>query len=528
VIAGERIGILGDYDVDGATSSALLVRFLRSVGAVEPAVYIPDRIKEGYGPNNTAMHWFKAQGCTVVVTVDCGTLSYAPIAEAKALGLDVLVVDHHIGEPRLPEALAVVNPNRFDEENALGHLAAVGVAFLLVVATNRTLRQANWYASSFAPPLRGGGERERAGGASEPDVLQWLDIVALGTVCDVVPLTTLNRAFVAQGLKVMGRRQNLGIRALMEIARVDEPPAAYHAGYVIGPRINAGGRVGESDLGVRILTTEDPDEATALAQRLDQYNQERRAIETMVQEEALDQVSKHGSNMPVIFSVGEGWHPGVIGIVAGRLKERFHRPVAVLALDGDVAKASARSIKGVDFGTAVHAACAEGLLIAGGGHAMAAGFSVARDKIDALHAFLCERMGAAVDALGSEPVLKIDAVIAPSGATLALLNQTEKLAPYGTGNAEPRFVVQHAQIIKVEPMSGGEHARLIATDGAFGGRVGSGRLKAIAFRIRDTPLGEALMQAQGKQVHLAGKLKRNRWQGMESVDFLVDDIVLNV
>lgn len=517
IIAKETIGIIGDYDVDGATSTALLLRFLRHLGAPCHS-YIPDRIAEGYGPSIKAVDRLQQQGATLIITVDAGIVAFAPIAHAKAHGLDVLVVDHHIGEARLPEAYAVVNPNRFDEigENPYGHLAAAGVTFLLVAATSRTLRAHNHYNSALP----------------EPDLRHWLDIVALGTVCDVVSLTTLNRAFVSQGLKIMAGRGNVGIAALMDIGRVDEAPSAYHAGFVIGPRINAGGRVGESGLGAQILTTDDPAEAAHIAKQLDQYNAERKAIEQHVLEEATTQLDAQSStsNMPVLFAVGEGWHPGVIGIVAGRLKERYYRPVAVIGIDEHgIGKASARSIPRVDFGSAVHAAKASGLLVAGGGHAMAAGFTVERAQIDALHAFLCERMGAAVDAQGATPPLTMDAAVAPGGATPELLLQLEKLAPFGMGNAEPRFVLPNVRIVQADIVKD-VHIRLLLTEGELGGRVGKTRLKAMAFRALDDSvpgkisLGQQILAHQGKVVHLAGKLKLNRWQGRESVDVHVEDV----
>jgi len=507
----QPIGILGDYDVDGGTSTALLLRFFRALG-VEAHLYIPDRMKEGYGPNVTAMERLSEQGAKCVIAVDCGTVAFAPIARARELGMEVVVLDHHIGEPELPEAI-VVNPNRFDESDegrALGHLAAVGVCFMCVVAVVRALRKDGFFVSNQCP-----------------DLMQWLDLVALGTVCDVVPLTGLNRAFVAQGLKVMAHRQNLGITALSDIGRLDEAPTSYHAGFVIGPRINAGGRVGKSDLGARILSCTDATEAAQLAQELDQHNKERQTIEQMVLEEAGAQLEGK-SNMPVLFAAGEGWHPGVIGIVAGRLKERYYRPVAVIAweetADGVVGKASARSIPGVDFGSAVNAARQRGLLIAGGGHAMAAGFTVAADKLDDLHAFFCERMGAAVDAAGDAPPLKADAIIAPSALTMGLVQSLSRVGPFGQGNPEPRLIVQHAHIVQVDPLKGGEHLRLIVTEGESMGRTS--RVKAMAFRVGGTPLGEALMQARGQKWHLAGKAKINRWQGRESVDFHIEDAAM--
>lgn len=504
----ERIGILGDYDVDGATSAAILVRLFRMLGAVEPAIYIPDRVKEGYGPSAAAFEALKTTGASCIITVDCGALAYDAIAYGRSIGLDIIVADHHIGEPRLPEAYAVVNPNRFDANPGFGHLAAVGVTFILAVGICRELRKFSWFNNR-----------------PEPELLSLLDIVALGTVCDVVPLTGLNRAFVAQGLKIMAQRKNIGLKSLMDIAKFDEAPTGYHLGYVLGPRINAGGRVGQADLGVKLLTSESEEEASKIAHQLDLYNSERRAIEAGVQEAATAQLDRMGNNMPVLFAYGEGWHPGVIGIVAGRLKEKFNKPVAVIALENGIGKASARSVTGVDFGSAVHAAHALGLVLGGGGHAMAAGFSVEQGKIDDLHRFMCERMAAAIDGRG-ERSLTIDMTLAPSSINPALIEQVERLAPFGTGNSEPRFALRNAQVIKVDLLSGGQHARLLLSDGDLGGRVSPTRLKAMLFRIAGTPLEAIIPNLQGRKVHVAGKLRLNSWQGRDSAEMLVDDIIL--
>ena len=367
----ESVAVFGDYDVDGATSAALLGLFFRSVGA-EIRVYVPDRLREGYGPNAPALLRLAAEGVKLVITVDCGTLAYAPLAAAAAAGLEVIVVDHHLAEPALPTAVAVINPNRLDEDGGHRQLAAVGVAYLLVVAVNRALRDAGWYATRPAPNL-----------------LQWLDLVALGTVCDVVPLTGINRALVGQGLKVMAQRGNIGLAALADVAGLSEPPGCYHLGFLMGPRVNAGGRVGQADLGARLLTTEDPAEATALARELDRLNAERRGIELGVQAEAEAQAAAQSDATdgagPLVVAAGRGWHQGVIGIVAGRLKERYRRPALVVALDGGIGKGSGRSVAGVDLGSAVTAAHQAGLLINGGGHAMAAGLTVAEDQIGRAH-----------------------------------------------------------------------------------------------------------------------------------------------
>ncbi|WP_086466687.1 single-stranded-DNA-specific exonuclease RecJ [Oceanibaculum nanhaiense] len=498
VMHGEKIAIFGDYDVDGATSTALLHRFLTAVGG-KPRVYIPDRMTEGYGPNAPALLALKREGAAVCITVDCGITAFAPLEAASEAGLDMIVVDHHVAEPSLPRAIAVVNPNRLDEDSPHGQLAAVGVAFLLVVALNRRLREEGWYASR-----------------PEPDLMQWLDLVALGTVCDVVPLTGLNRALVAQGLKVMGWRNNTGLRALSEVARIDEAPGTYHLGFLLGPRVNAGGRVGRADLGTRLLSTEDAGEAASLAAELDSFNTERKLIEQSVQEEALAQVERHADG-PLLVATGEGWHPGVIGIVAGRLKERFHRPALVIAFDEQgIGKGSGRSIAGFALGPAVIAAHQAGLLVNGGGHAMAAGFTLERAKLDAFREFLTARAADWLEGGEATPVLSIDGALRPGGATLDLLETLGRVGPFGVGNPEPRFAFPAARILGADVV-GENHVRCQLGDAD--GR----RLKAIAFRALETPLGEALLKARSLPLHIAGHLRIDRWQGNEKVQLLIDD-----
>jgi single-stranded-DNA-specific exonuclease len=498
----ETIAIFGDYDVDGATSSALLKRFFAAVG-VAAIIYVPDRQREGYGPNEAALAKLQAQGARVVVTVDCGITAHRPLAAAAARGLDVIVVDHHLGEPSLPQAYAVIDPNRLDEDSAHGVLAAVGVTFLLVTGINRALRQSGWYADRPAP-----------------DLLQWLDLVALGTVCDIVPLTGVNRALVAQGLKIMRRRANTGLAALSDVAGIGEKLDAYHAGFILGPRVNAGGRVGEADLGARLLSTEDPAEARALAVHLDLLNAERRAIEAQVLEEAVAQVEQRGAG-PIVFASGQGWHPGVIGIVASRLKDRFNRPACVVALSDGIGRGSARSVAGFAIGPAIIAAQQAGLLINGGGHAMAAGFTVEDGKLAALGEALTAR---AVEALGTtEPVaeLAIDAALACAAATPDLCATIDRLGPFGTGNSEPRFVIPNLRVLKAD-IVGQEHVRCVFGDGG-----GGARLKGIAFRVLGSPrgqeMGKALLASQGAGFHLAGHLRADTWQGRDEVQLLIDD-----
>lgn len=496
--AGEGIAIFGDYDVDGATASALLHRFFRAVG-VAPTVYIPDRMKEGYGPNAPALLALKNAGARVAITVDCGIVAFDALAAAKGAGLDVIVIDHHKAEPTLPAAAAVVNPNRLDDASGQGHLAAVGVAFLLVVAVNRALRAAGRY-------------RDRA----EPDLRQWLDIVALGTVCDVVPLTGLNRAFVVQGLKVLAQGANPGMAALARVARLDGRPSAYHLGFLLGPRVNAGGRVGEASMGTRLLATDDADEAAALALRLDEFNAARKEIEAAVLADAIEQAETTARpEDPVVVAVGAAWHPGVIGIVAGRLKERYDRPVCVIAVDGGIGKGSGRSIPGVDLGRAVLAARDAGLLVNGGGHPMAAGLTVAEAAIPAFVAFLQDEVRRQLAGDRLAPVLALDGALAVPAVTPALVEELSAVAPFGAGNDEPRFAVVGAQVAKADVVGAGHVRCFLSGNG--------GRLKAIAFKSADSELGHLLLNARGRTLHLAGTVRADTWQGRNEVQFCIDD-----
>jgi len=501
IMQGERIGIFGDYDVDGATSSALLGRFIAAAGGQWQA-YIPDRLKEGYGPNTPALLGLAEKGASLVLTVDCGTAAFEPLLAARDAGLDVIVVDHHTAEPKLPAAFAVVNPNRLDDDSGEGALAAVGVAFLLVVAVNRVLRDQGWYA-------------ERP----EPNPMRWLDLVALGTVCDVVPLQGLNRALVTQGLKVMAGRTNPGLVALSDVGGLDEAPGAYHLGFILGPRVNAGGRVGSPELGTRLLSTEDAAEAKDIALRLDALNRDRRDIEAAVLDQALDQMAAddHAAGA-VAFVSGQGWHPGVVGIVASRLKERFNRPACVLAIDdeGRFATGSGRSIGGVDLGATVIAAHQAGIIEKGGGHKMAAGFTVATDRVADFRAFLNERIGARIESAGIRPTLMLDGSMTTRGADLRTAEMLQQLGPFGSGNAEPRFVVVNANVVYADRV-GDTHVRctLESPEG--------GKLAGICFRCTDRPLGQALLEAQGRPMHVAGRLRVNTWQGRSSAQLMIDD-----
>jgi single-stranded-DNA-specific exonuclease len=500
IMEGERVAVFGDYDVDGATSSALLRRFFRAAGS-DLTVYIPDRIAEGYGPNAPALLRLQAEGIRLVVTVDCGVTAFDPLAAVADAGLEVVVIDHHAAEPRLPRAIAVVNPNRTDDPSPHKTLAAVGVTFLLVVAVNRVLRNAGWW--NDARPV--------------PDLLNWLDMVALGTVCDVVPLVGLNRALVTQGLKIMAKRGNPGITALADLCKLAEKPDAWHAGFILGPRVNAGGRVGASDLGARMLSTDDPREAAELARILDQHNTERRAIEAEVLEEAMTGVEAALEDLGgLVFAVGEGWHPGVIGIVAARLKERYNRAACVVALDNGIGKASGRSVRGVDLGAAVIAARHAGLLIAGGGHPMAAGFSATADRLPELKLFLANRIAAQQVDGPLAPTLELDGMLSVGGATPDLVALLARLGPFGTGNAEPRFALADARIVQASVV-GENHVRCILSG------QGGERLKAIAFRSLDTDLGKALLKSGSTPMHIAGHLRPDTWQGRNDVQLLIDD-----
>ena len=445
VLSGEKITIYGDYDVDGATSSALLIRLLRDLG-VEAGYYIPDRLLEGYGPSGEALVKLGKEGSSLIVTVDCGAMAHEALGMAHDAGIDVIVVDHHKCSPDLPKTVALVNPNRLDEEDEAashGHLAAVGVAFLLAIAVVRTLRNRSYFENR-----------------KEPDLLALLDVVALGTVADVAALHGLNRAFVAQGLKVMAKRDNIGMAALIDASRLKRAPACSDLGFALGPRINAGGRVGESTLGVRLLTTRDPDEAREIAAQLSALNDERRAIEAAVQEAAEEQLAAQ-HNRAVHLVAGEGWHPGVIGIVAGRIKEKTGKPSLVIALDGQTGKGSGRSITGVDLGAAIIRARSEGMLIAGGGHAMAAGLTVDSDQIERFADWLDSTLEGQVARATASREMALDLSVAPGGLTPELVNSPEGAGPYGVGWPGPRIAVGPVRLVKCD-IVGTDHVRLIA------------------------------------------------------------------
>jgi single-stranded-DNA-specific exonuclease len=505
--AGEIVTVYGDYDVDGATSAALLIRLLRDLG-LEAGYYIPDRLLEGYGPSGDALVKLGAAGNRLIVTVDCGAMAFDALAEAKAAGIEVIVVDHHKCAAQLPKAFAMVNPNRLDEsdEGALhGHLAAVGVAFLLAAALVRTLRERDYFSNR-----------------AEPNLLALLDIVALGTVADVAQLKGLNRAFVAQGLKVMASRRNIGLNALITASRLNRAPICSDLGFALGPRINAGGRVGKSDLGVRLLTTEDPEEARVIAQELDRLNEERRAIEAAVQEQAEEQLAAQ-HNRAVVLLAGEGWHPGVIGIVAGRIKEKTGKPAIVIALDAEgVGKGSGRSISGVDLGAAIISAREAGLLIAGGGHAMAAGLTIAADRVDVLAEWLNERLADDVARVSADKALLVDAVLTPRGLQPGFVDTIEGAGPYGTGWPGPRIVAGPVRVIKCDVV-GKDHVRAIVAgdDGAS--------FKAMAFRQGESALGQQLLHGDKScKYWLAGRAKIDDWGATPKAELHIEDIAFAV
>lgn len=486
----QRIAIFADYDVDGGASAALLLVWLRSFGT-RATLYIPDRIDEGYGPNVPAMAALAAAH-DLIICVDCGTLSHDPVAAAK--GADVVILDHHLAIETLPAALAVVNPNRQDEDGALAHLCAAGVVFLVLVEANRRLK---------------------AAGQQAPDLMGFLDLVALATIADVAPLTGVNRAFVRQGLKVMARRERPGLRALADVARMDQAPTPYALGFLLGPRVNAGGRIGQADLGARLLATDDMLEATRIAARLDQLNTDRRAITEAVREEAMAQAEARGLNGPLVWAAAEGWHPGVVGIVAARLKEAANRPAVVIGFEGDAGKGSARSVPGVDLGAAIQRIAAEGLIQKGGGHKMAAGLSLTRAQLDPAMARLAELLARQGAGTGGPEALRIDSLLASTAATVAFVEEIDSAGPFGASAPAPRFAF--ANVAVSARRIGETHLKLSVSD------AGGPALDAIAFGAFDGPLGPALENAGHRRFHIAGKLELNHWNGRTRVQLRLDD-----
>lgn len=502
VAKGAKIAIFGDYDVDGATSSALLARYLRQLG-LDPAIHIPDRIIEGYGPNGPAIEQLRAEGAELLVSVDCGSTSFEAFDVAKGLGLDVVVIDHHGCGVELPHVAALINPNRQDDLSGQGHLAAVGVTFLFLVALNRE--------------LRGRGVFK---GRREPNLMGLLDIVALGTVCDVVPLKGLNRAYVTKGLLAMHSRYNPGIAALADVARVGGKISAYHLGFMLGPRINAGGRIGDAALGARLLTSDDPEEARAIAERLNELNGERQAMEALMLEEGDAQavVQIEAQDPAVLLTGSDGWHPGIVGLIASRLKEAHRRPAFAIAYDeSGKGTGSGRSIPGVDLGRVVRLAVEEKLLEKGGGHAMAAGLTVQRERQDELSAFFNQHLKEEVEVASSSRELKVDAAMTATAATLDLMSMLEKAGPFGAGHPDPVFAFP-AHRVKYADIVGNGHVKV--TLGAPDGTT----LKAIAFKAADRPHGEVLLNHRGGSVHVAGSLSVDTWQGTPSVQLRILDV----
>ncbi|HEY0302968.1 MAG TPA: single-stranded-DNA-specific exonuclease RecJ, partial [Rhizomicrobium sp.] len=495
---GEAVAVWGDYDVDGSTSAALLHEFFSALGA-PPRIYIPDRMAEGYGPNAAGLLRLKAEGISLVVTVDCGAGAHAPLTAARDAGLDVVVLDHHAVEAA-PPALAHVNPNQPGDTSGLGHVCAAGVTFLFAVALNRHLRERGFYARK---------------GLAEPDLRGYADLVGLATVADVVPLTGVNRAFVRAGLARLDRLERPGFAALAKVADILPPFTPYALGFLFGPRINAGGRVGRSSLGVELLTARDAGRAEELALNLDTHNRERQAIEKLILEEAIA-LAQMQADAPFVLVANEGWHAGVVGIVAGRLKDRFGKPAFVAGFEGGYGRGSARSVPGVDIGALVRAARDGKRIESGGGHAMAAGFGLKPEQVDGFRAFLAERFAASGEALAAMDDLVLDAAVSPAGASVALVEEIAQAGPFGVGNPEPMIVLPDVSVVFAD-IVGRDHVRLrlAGGDGA--------RLDAIAFRVADLPLGKALLASRGKRIHAVGRLRADAWQGQKRVQLQVED-----
>ncbi|SLN48375.1 Single-stranded-DNA-specific exonuclease RecJ [Falsiruegeria litorea R37] len=487
----ERIAVFADYDVDGGSSAALLIVWLREIG-LQATLYVPDRIDEGYGPNVPAMQAL-ARDHDLIICVDCGTLSHEPIAAAK--GADVIVLDHHLGGETLPDCVAVVNPNRQDESGDLGYFCAAGVVFLMLVEAGRQMRDA---------------------GATGPNLMAMLDLVALATVADVAPLIEANRALVRQGLKVMAQRQRPGLVALADVSRMDAQPSTYHLGFLLGPRVNAGGRIGKADLGARLLSTDSMVEAEAMAERLDELNRERRDIENAVRAAAMEQAEERGLEAPLVWAAGEGWHPGVVGIVSSRLKEAANRPAVVIGFDGDEGKGSGRSVSGVDLGASIQRLAAEGLLVKGGGHKMAAGLTVMRDQLEPAMERLSELLAKQGAGQGGPADLKLDGMLMPGAATVDLIEQIEQAGPFGAGAPAPRYALPDLSI-RFAKRVGESHLKLSLSDGLSGG------IDAIAFGAFDTAMGDRLLNHGGARFHFAGRLEINTWGGRQSAQLRLDD-----
>ena len=503
ILQKEKLGIFGDYDVDGATSTALLGNYFSELN-IEYETYIPDRKKEGYGPNIKSFKELIDKKVKIIFTVDCGTLSFDAINFAKENKIDVIVLDHHQSEVKLPNAFSIVNPNRLDDKSNLQYLCAAGVSFMFLVSLNRELRNINWF---------------KKNNIKEPNLINYLDLVSLGTVCDVVPLVGLNRAFVKQGLKVFKSKKNLGLKTLLDICKIDSNPSIYHLGYLLGPRINAGGRVGKCSHGANLLLNKDPKHSFKLASELDRYNKERQMLEKSLLKKILNEIGNY-LNDPVIILSGKNWHEGVIGIVAARLKDRFNKPVILISTDGKVGKASARSIVGFDIGSVIIAATQRKILLKGGGHKMAGGFSIQIENIDIFKNFVYKKFSGINEDLKSEKPLFLDSVIAPSALNLEFYNKISLLSPFGSGNPEPKFVIKDVKTINGK-IIGEKHIKsvLIGEDGST--------IKSIAFNATENDLGSYLLKKNNKLFNIAGKLSLNEWKGQSNVEFIIDDISVN-
>ena len=499
----EKLGIFGDYDVDGATSTALLGNYFSELN-IEYETYIPDRKKEGYGPSIKSFQELIDKKVKVIFTVDCGTLSFEAINFAKDNNIDVIVLDHHQSEVKLPNAFSIVNPNRLDDNSNLQYLCAAGVTFMFLVSLNRELRNKNWFNKY---------------NINEPNLIEYLDLVSLGTVCDVVPLIGLNRAIVKQGLKVLKSKKNLGLKTLLDICKIDSNPSIYHLGYLLGPRINAGGRVGKCSHGANLLLNKDPKYSFKLASELDQFNKERQMLEKDLLKKILN-ITKDSSNDPVLILSGRNWHEGVIGIVAARLKDKFNKPVILISIDGDIGKASARSILGFDIGSVIISATQEKILLKGGGHKMAGGFSIQIEKIIDFKNFVFKKFRGVNEDLKSEKPLLLDSIIAPSAVNLEFYHKVALLSPFGSGNPEPKFIIEDVKTINGK-IVGDKHIKsvLIGKDGSA--------IKSIAFNATENDLGEYLLKKNNKSFNIAGKLSLNEWKGQSNVEFIIDDISVN-
>ena len=503
ILNNEKIGIFGDYDVDGATSIALLGNYFSELN-LKYEIYIPDRKKEGYGPSIESFKELIKKGVNVIFTVDCGTLSFEAINYAKKNNIDVMVIDHHQSEVKLPDAFSIINPNRLDDKSNLQYLCAAGVTFMFLVSINRELRSKNWFNKNKI---------------NEPNLINFLDLVSLGTVCDVVPLTGLNRAIVKQGLKVISSKKNLGIKTLLSICNIDTHPSTYHLGYMLGPRINAGGRVGKCSHGANLLLDKDPKNTFKLASELDQYNKERQILEKDLLQKILIK-TKDYLNDPVIILSGENWHEGVIGIVASRLKDKFNKPIIIISFDGNIGKASARSIVGFDIGSIIIAATQEKILLKGGGHKMAGGFSIKLENLEKLKEFIFKKFKSINEDLSIGRPLLVDSIISPSAVNVEFYKKIALLSPFGSGNPEPKFVIEDLKTINGK-IVGQNHIKsvLIGKDGTT--------IKSIAFNSLEKDISTFLIKKNNKSFNIAGKLSLNEWKGQSNVEFIIDDISVN-